>query len=175
MTEQASEDAFQLKWELRDRGWARCHLTEGSRKVSLTVSYCTDAPADLVAVAGSLYGQWHTTRFFFDAEPQELRWALRATGESVELTIYRFSDVAVSPGLPDSDGTVMWRSVYPRTVFAHAVLDAARQVLAEHGETGYRSKWVLHPFPVGPVQDLRRLHLHDDACELPHDLPDLST
>ncbi|WP_308310685.1 hypothetical protein [Streptomyces sp. GbtcB6] len=138
--------------------------------MSLTVSYCTDALADLVACTGSLYGQRHTARFFFDAEPRELRWVLRATDRSVEVTIYEFADVAVSPGLPDSDGTVRWRSVHPRPVFAHAVLDAAQQVLAEHGEAGYRSKWVLHPFPAGPVQDLRRLHLRDDACELPHDL-----
>ncbi|MFE4969584.1 hypothetical protein [Streptomyces sp. NPDC056660] len=168
--EQAPEAAFQLKWELGDHGWARCHLTEGSQKVSLTVSYCTDALADLVAGTAGAYGQQHTTRFFFDAEPQELRWVLRTTDESVDVTIYRFADVAVSPDLPDSDGTVMWRSAHPRPVFAHTVLDAAQQVLAEHGETGYRAKWMLHPFPVGLVQDLRRLHLRDDACELPHDL-----
>ncbi|MGW1879995.1 hypothetical protein [Streptomyces sp. NPDC001975] len=138
--------------------------------MSLTVSYCTDGLADLVAGAGGVYGRQRTARFFFDAEPQELRWVVRATDESVEVTIYEFADVAVSPGLPDSDGTVVWRSVHPRPVFAHAVLDAAQHVLAEHGEAGYRAKWMLHPFPIGLVQDLRRLHLRDDACALPHDL-----
>lgn len=170
--DQASTGAFQLKWELQKHGWARCHLAEGSRRTSLTVSYCTDALADLVSAAGQLYGQQRTARFFFDAEPQELRWVVRAGGDAgedeVDVTVYQFPDVGVSPALPDAEGTVLWRSAHPRGVFAHAVLDAAQDVLAEHGEAGYRARWVLHPFPAAPLQDLRRLHLRDDACPLPH-------
>ncbi|MFE5207500.1 hypothetical protein [Streptomyces sp. NPDC056600] len=173
--DQASTGAFQLKWELRKHGWARCHLAEGSRRTSLTVSYGTDALADLVSAAGLLYGGYgerRTARFFFDAEPQELRWVVRAgeaAGEDeVDVTVYRFPDVGVVPALPDAEGTVLWRSAHPRGVFAHAVLDAAQGVLAEHGEAGYRARWVLHPFPAGPLQDLRRLHLRDDGCPQPH-------
>ncbi|MER6633404.1 hypothetical protein ABT301_35200 [Streptomyces sp. NPDC000987] len=132
------------------------------------VSYCTDALADLLAAVGGLYERQRTTRFFFDTEPQELRWVLRATEEAIGVTIYKFPDVAFSPDLPDTDGTVIWQSTHPRRVFSHAVLDAAQNVLKEHGEAGYRAKWVLHPFPVGPVQDLRRLHLRNDACGLSH-------
>ena len=166
----ASTDALQLKWELGDHGWARCHLTDGSQQASLVVSYCTDALADLVAAAGALYGQLGTSRFFFDAEPQEFRWVLRTVDEAIDLTIYRFPDVAVSPDLPDTDGTEIWRSAHPRRLFSHAVLKAAQDVLTEHGEAGYRARWLLHPFPVALVQDLRRLHLSADGCGLPHDL-----
>ncbi|MET7497144.1 hypothetical protein ABZV61_19900 [Streptomyces sp900116325] len=126
--------------------------------------------ADLVAGTGDLYGQRRAIRFFFDGEPQELRWVLRPTDGSVEVTIHEFPDVAVSPDLPDSDGTVVWSSVHPRPLFAHAVLEAAQNVLAEHGEPGYHAKWMLYPFPVGLVQDLRRMHLRDDVCHLPHDM-----
>jgi hypothetical protein len=133
------------------------------------VSYGTDALADLVSAAGLLYEERRSARFFFDAEPQELRWVVRAGEEGVvDVTVYQFPDVGVSPALPDAEGTVLWRSAHPRGVFSHAVLDAAQSVLAEHGEAGYRARWVLHPFPVGPLQVLRRLHLRDDACELPH-------
>ncbi|MFF1423205.1 hypothetical protein [Streptomyces sp. NPDC058280] len=136
----------------------------------MIASYCTDALADLVAGTGELYGQRRTARFFFDGEPQELRWVLRPEDGSVDVTIYEFPDVAVSPSLPDSDGKLIWRSSQPRAVFAHAVLEAAQHVLAEHGETGYRTKWVSHPFPVALVQDLRRLHERDDMCRLSHNL-----
>lgn len=162
--------AFQLQWDLVGHGWARCYLADDSNHVSLTVSYCTDALADLVAATGGLYGQGRSSRFFFDAEPQEFRWVLRQADEAIGVTIYKFPDVAVSPDLPDSDGTVIWESACPRRVFSHAVLDAAQNVLSEHGEAGYRAKWVLHTFPIGLVQDLRRLHLRDDVCDLPHDL-----
>jgi hypothetical protein len=168
--EQASGGALQLKWELVGQGWAKCSLAAGSRKTSLAAGHCTDALGDLVAATGGLYGQRRTTRFFFDAEPRELRWVLRAGDEAVGVTVYEFPDVAVSPDLPDTDGTVVWRSTHPRRLFAHAVLNAAQNVLTEHGEAGYRATWALHPFPVGLVQDLRRLHLRDDVCDLPHDL-----
>jgi hypothetical protein len=169
--DQASTSAIQLKWELVGRGWAKCQLSDDAKQVSLVVSYCTDALADLVAATGELYGQRRTTRFFFDAEPQELRWVLRQTDGVIALTVYRFPDVAVSPDLPDTDGRMIWESAHPRSAFSHAVFEAARNVLTEHGEVGYHAKWVLHPFPLGLVQDLRRLHLRDDVCTLPHDLP----
>lgn len=137
----------------------------------MIASYCTDALADLVAGTGELYGQQRSARFFFDAEPQELRWVLRTTDDAISVTVYKFPDVAVSPDLPDSDGTVMWQSAHSRPAFAHAVLEAAHRVLSEHGEAGYRAKWAMHPYPLALVQDLRRLHLRDDDCDLPHHVP----
>lgn len=132
--DQGSAGALQLKWELSGHGWARCHLSDDSQTASVTASYCTDALADLVAGAGELYGQQRSARFFFDAEPQEFRWVLRTTDDAVNVTICKFPDVAVSPDLPDFHGTVMWQATYPRSAFAHAVLEAAHTVLTEHGE-----------------------------------------
>ncbi|KIE24670.1 hypothetical protein LK08_23590 [Streptomyces sp. MUSC 125] len=167
---QEAEGALQLKWELVGHGWARCHLADDSQAASVIASYCTDALADLVAGTGELFGQRRSARFFFDAEPQELRWVLRETNDVINVTIYEFPDIAVSPDLPDSDGTVMWQSAHPRPTFAHAVLTAAHTVLKEHDEAGYLAKWAMHPYPVALVQDLRRLHVRDDDCDLPHDL-----
>lgn len=169
--DQGPAGALQLKWELVGQGWARCHLASDSQTASVIASYCTDALADLVASTGELYGQQHSARFFFDAEPQELRWALTTIDDAISVTIYKFPDVSVSPDLPDSDGTMIWQTTQPRPVFAHAVLDAAHNVLREHGEVGYRAKWSMHPYPFGLVTDLRRLHMRDDVCGLPHELP----
>jgi hypothetical protein len=96
---------------------------------------------------------------------------LRTTDDAIKVTIYEFPDIAVSPDCPDSDGTVIWQSTCPRPAFAHAVRNAAGTVLREHGEAGCRAKWAMHPYPFGLVQDLRRLHIRDDVCDLPHDLP----
>ncbi|WP_327696043.1 hypothetical protein [Streptomyces sp. NBC_00459] len=127
--------------------------------------------ADLVAGTGELYGQHRSVRFFFDAEPQELRWVLRTTDDAIKVTIHEFPDIDVSLDRPDSDGTVIWQSAHPRSALAHAVWNAADTVLREHGEAGYRARWAMHPYPVGLVQDLRRLHVRDDVCDLPHDRP----
>lgn len=168
--DQGSAGALQLKWELVGHGWARCHLSDDSQTASVTASHCTDALAELVAGAGELYGRQRSARFFFDSEPQELRWVLRTTDDVVNVTIYKFPDVAVSPDLPDSHGTMIWQATYPRPAFAHGVLEAAHTVLTEHGEAGYLAKWAMHPYPVALVQDLRRLHMRDDVCDLSHDL-----
>ncbi|MEV1061526.1 hypothetical protein [Streptomyces sp. NPDC050263] len=154
-----------MEWELTGHGSAECRLSgEGERATSLVFGYCTDALADLVAGAGALYGPSRVTRFFFDAEPAELRWVLRRTGgEEVEVTVYRFPDVGVSPDLPDAEGTVIWRSAQPRSVFARAVLTAARAVLARHGEDGYRERWARHDYPTALVQDLSRF-LRGSQC-----------
>ncbi|MGV9561143.1 hypothetical protein [Streptomyces sp. NPDC003480] len=95
---------------------------------------------------------------------------LRTTDDAINVTIYKFPDMAVSPDLQDSDGTVMWQSAHPRPAFAHAVLTAAHTVLKEHDEAGYLAKWAMHPYPVALVRDLHRLHMRDDDCDLPHDL-----
>lgn len=77
---------------------------------------------------------------------------------------YRSSPPWKAPRVPPKQE----QSAHPRRMFSHAVLDAAQKVLMEHGEAGYRAKWVFHPFPVGLLQDLRRLHLRNDACVLSH-------
>lgn len=163
-----------IDWELTGHGWARCRLSAADgQEVGLVCGYLTDALADLVAAAGGLYGPAREIRFFFDDEPTELRWVLSRAGsgeaDDVEVTVYRFPDVAVSPDLPDSAGTVVWRSTQSRPEFAHAVLEAAEAVLARYGEEGYRERWGRYDYPVALVQDLRRLHLREDACGAAHD------
>ncbi len=85
------------------------------------------------------------------------------------MSIYSFPDVAISPDLPDGTGA----SYGPARIcsqLAHVVAEAAQRVLREHGEDGYLAKWAMHPFPVAILQDLRRLHLRHDRCDLAHDM-----
>lgn len=91
-------------------------------------------------------------------------WRLGRRGRDVAIAIYRFPDMSTSWDSPDEAGTLSWSSTQPRSVLGHSVLKAAETVLRIHGEAGYREKWVLHPFPVAALQDLRRLHRRDDDC-----------
>lgn len=112
-----------------------------------------------------LYGDSSGERFSFDREPMETRWLLWRQGADVAITVFEFPDGGTSWGPPDeTGGTLLWRSVQPRSVLCHAVAEAAEAVLREHGEDGYLEKWMRHPFPVAALQDLQRLHRREDGC-----------
>jgi hypothetical protein len=159
---------LRLRWELVGSGWAKCRIADGEQEATLIASYLTDALADLISGVGALYGTRNVERFFFDMEPQELRWVLTRHGADVDVAIYEFPDTGL--GLSDAAGDLVWRSHQPRSSVAHAVLEAAQEILREHGEDGYHAKWVEHPYPVAAVQDLRRLHIEHDGCGSGHDL-----
>jgi len=161
---------LQFSWELSGAGWATCRIADGSSERKDHVSYCTDALADLLHGVAGLYGPRSVQRFSFDLEPAEVRWVLRSHGQGVEILIYRFPDMSMSFDLPDDEGELSWSSTQPRSVVGHAVVEAAQTVWQQHGEEGYRKKWMQHPFPVSALQDLRRLHLRDDECQMEHGL-----
>ncbi|WP_329362746.1 hypothetical protein [Streptomyces sp. NBC_01483] len=157
-------------WELSGTGWATCRIADGSSERQDTVSYCTDALADLLHGVAGLYGTFAGQRFSFDLEPAEVRWILRRRGSDVDITIYRFPDISTSLDAPDREGTPSRTSTQTRGLLGHVVMEAAQSVLRLHGEDGYLAKWVEHPFPVAALQDLRRLHLQHDGCERERDV-----
>ncbi|MEU8625718.1 hypothetical protein [Streptomyces sp. NPDC048669] len=158
---------LRFSWELSGSAWATCRVADSSWSLKRTVSYCTDALADLLRSVAGLYGPTHIQRASFDLEPSEMRWVIRGRGAEVPITIYEFPDVT-SYDRPESEGRLAWTSTQPRALLSHAVVEAAQEVLRIHGEDGYRAKWVQHPFPVAALRDLRRLHMRDDSCGLPH-------
>lgn len=161
-------NGLQFSWPLSGSGWATWLIKDGSSERKDVVSYLTDALADLLHGVAGLYGPLPVQRFSFDLEPAEVRWVLRRRGSEVDVSIYRFPDMSASFDVPDQNGTLVWDSTQPRDLLAHVVMEAAQSVLQAHGEDGYRAKWVEHPFPIAALQDLRRLHLQHDGCELQH-------
>ncbi|MFI8501204.1 hypothetical protein ACIGFK_22315 [Streptomyces sp. NPDC085524] len=155
---------LRFSWVLSGSGWATCRIADDASEWKDFVSYCTDALADTLYAMVGLYGASTVQRFFFDLEPAVVRWQLRRQGADVSVAIYRFPDGATSWDAPDDAGTLSWRTTRPRSVLGHAVMEAAEEVLRTHGEAGYREKWVLRPFPVAALQDLRRLHQRNDTC-----------
>lgn len=157
-------------WELRGSGWATCHIEDADAEWNGSVSYCTDALADVLLGVAGLYGPTSVQRVSFDLEAAEARWVLSGRGSDIDMAIYLFPDMSTSFGRPDREGTRVWGSTQPRTLIGHVVLEAAQSVLRLHGEDGYLAKWGRHPFPVAALQDLRRLHLQHDTCAHRHDV-----
>ncbi|GHH26771.1 hypothetical protein Srubr_08440 [Streptomyces rubradiris] len=72
-----------FSWEPSGYGWATCRIWDGSTKHRDSVSYCTNALADLLEGVTGLYGPHGTQRFSFDLEPAEARWILRRRNSDV--------------------------------------------------------------------------------------------
>ncbi|MFC9591336.1 hypothetical protein ACFTUC_16300 [Streptomyces sp. NPDC056944] len=158
-------DDLRFDWQLSGIGGASYRIADGTSEHRAHVGYCTDALADLLHAVTGLYGDSTAERVSFDLEPIEMRWRFRRRGADVAITVFEFPDGATSWGTPeDTGGTLCWNSSQPRSVFGHAVMEAAATVLRLHGEAGYQEKWMRHPFPVAALQDLRRLHRRDDDC-----------
>jgi hypothetical protein len=162
---------LQFSWSLTGAGWATYRIADGESEQKCSPSYCTNALADLLRGVAGLYGTDAARRISFDLEPAEVRWVLSSRGTDVEIGVYAFPDMSASFDLPDDDGELLWSSLQARSAFGHVVMEAVQGVLRLHGEDGYRKEWMLHPFPVHELGELRRLHLTGDACDLPHDLP----
>ncbi|MGW4169591.1 hypothetical protein ACWEGX_22050 [Streptomyces chartreusis] len=141
---------LQFSWELSGSGWATCLIQDASSERKNIVSYCTDALAELLRGVAGLYGPIPVQRFSFDLEPAEVRWVLRGRGSDVGLAIYRFPDMSASFDASDQEGTLVWSSTQSRGLLGHVVMETARS------------------FPIAVLQDLRRLHLQQDKCELQH-------
>ncbi len=73
----------------------------------------------------------------------------------IELEILSFEEL--EGDRPDAEGTSLFKTRCLPELFARSVLDAAERVLQEHGEAGYREKWIEHPFPVAQLGELARL------------------
>ncbi|MFC9389710.1 hypothetical protein [Streptomyces venezuelae] len=163
---------LRFSWELVGVGGAMYRIGDGASEHEAHVGYCTDALADLLYAMTGLYGGSSGERFSFDCEPMEVRWLLRRQGADVGIAVFEFPDGGTTWGSSDETGGVLlWSSTQPRTVLCHAVMEAAETVLREHGEDGYQEMWMMHPFPVAALQDLRRMHRRSDDCRHPQCRP----
>ncbi|MET3983801.1 hypothetical protein ABIC27_001661 [Streptomyces sp. PvR034] len=151
-------------WEVAGAGWVVCRVSDGVSEWKGVVGYLTDALADTLRAVVGLYGATGVQRISFDLEPAEARWRLRRQGADVSVEVRQFPDMTTSWDAPDDAGTLVWSATRPLGELAHAVLEAAEEVLRTHGEAGYLSEWGAHPFPLAALRELRRLHRGNDAC-----------
>ncbi|MGW4379400.1 hypothetical protein [Kitasatospora sp. NPDC004531] len=162
-------DRIGFEWQLSGSGWASCRISDGATEAKFAGSYCTDALADLLGGLAGRYRPEPVERISFDLEPAEIRWVLRGDGTDVDISIRQFPDIYRSYDRPDTDGALTWHSVQPRSGLVHAVVEAARAVLREHGEAGYKARWARFEFPVAALRRLRQQHLLHDECDRPHE------
>jgi len=146
-----------IDYKLTGSGWAECTIADSEQSCTVTASYLSDAFGDLVLSAVALLHWFNALSFSFEEEPGEFRWVFSSkSNNEVELKILDCYD-RERGWSPDDECKLLFQTVCSRETFSRAVLNAARNLLDEHGEAGYFEKWVEYRFPTESLNELTRL------------------
>jgi hypothetical protein len=140
---------FEIDYRLTGAGWADGCIIHGAVVVSMTVSYLRDTLCELAEAAISLLEGADEVRIVFMDEPGEHQMILTQEpgGAECEYTIRWFEDWE-SWGMHELPGSREVASGrVPVHTFARQMHDVLVSLYQEHGEQGYQSRWIEHPFP----------------------------
>jgi hypothetical protein len=140
-----------IDYRLLNAGWAECTVRVGSVSQELSASYLSDALGNLVLAAVAVLAGLHCVATSFDEEPGEYRWvAERASGTDISPKVLAFDELWGNK--PNHEGKVLVETTCHPLVFGEAVHKAASAVLAQHGEAGYKERWMEHDFPLPQLE-----------------------
>lgn len=142
-------------FELVSIGWCRYSLTVGSREVTTTGSYLSDALGGLACATVELVEGAKQSRFSFDEEPGEYRWVFQVSRDRVQIRVLWFEDLW--SGKPDEAGKVEFDAECSLADYVDAIQTMLERTLSTYGLEGYRKQWVEHEFPVEILEELQRL------------------
>jgi hypothetical protein len=136
---------IEFEYRLVGTGWSEARFAVGDQWVGLTASYLEDALGDLLLAVRLLVEGDTSARASWAEEPGEYRWLLDRSNGLVRVRIVALADIY--DDAPNEAGELIFDESCDFRAFVAATASGARRVLEQHGETGYREKWVDHPFP----------------------------
>lgn len=139
-----------IDFNLEGTGWADCIVQFNETKCEIYASYLSDALGSLVVCGVAVLAGVHSISVGFDEEPGEYRWGV-TSGDGNQVRVVILSFPQLWGNRPDSEGEPLIAFELTRLEFGIAVRDAASKVLAQHGEAGYKSRWVQHDFPTSSL------------------------
>jgi hypothetical protein len=138
---------FRLTYGLEGAGWATVRIEADSGFVDVTVSYLHDSLRELAEAAKALSAGAESGRVVFMDEPGEVQLFLTRTGKEVCFEARWFDDWS-SWGMHFSNEfkvILSGRTTVHR--FVGEVSKELQKLLHEHGEDGYKAKWIEAEFP----------------------------
>ena len=121
----------------------------------MVVSYMSDSLLQLVEAAICLFDGSTSVRISFDDEPGEHRCIVNRTGSDIQIRILWFEEFQAR--LPDDRGHEVFGCASTASQFVAEVFSCCKRLLEEHGEVGYKERWVMHEFPTDRFEHLSRL------------------
>jgi hypothetical protein len=153
---------FAISYILKGTGWADAVISDRDGCVNMTVSYLHDSLGELTEATSELLEGGTSASVTFMDEPGEHQLHLSQEGGVVAYEVRWYSDWASWDLHPQDEFEVRLRGTCPLKHFTTAVLALLRELLAQHGPAGYKSKWVEHEFPHQGFERLAQL-----ACAEP--------
>jgi hypothetical protein len=105
-------------------------------------------------VIAILNGAIEVSAIFMDEPGEHLLFIRRESQETVAIEVRWYEDWH-SWGIGTSDYKVMLSCVTRIAHLRGQVLSALKGILEEHGEVGYKEKWVEHEFPLEKLRKLK--------------------
>jgi len=145
---------MRLNYGLEDAGWATVTLECGTQRVEMAASYLHDSLRDLTSAARALVDGAAEVKCVFMDEPGEHELIMRrARDGTVDVEILWYEGWEGWGRRGDAGQPKLLGS----TSIAHVrgqVLSELKRLFQEHGEAGYRKKWVAHDFPIVQMREL---------------------
>lgn len=144
--------AVEFTYELVGTGWSEGRLTIGDGGAQMSVSYLDDALRDLLEALAVLARRAESAGVSWRKEPGEYLWSLSRDAGIVRVVVVELPDWQE---LVEADeGTTILDESCQLVELVRAIASAARGVLDQYGEQGYRRKWAEHDFPVAQLEEL---------------------
>jgi hypothetical protein len=144
---------FHLAIELTGAGWAEASVEAGDARATLTASYLSDAPRDLVEAAIAVAGGADEASCSWAEEPGEHRWRMRREGGDLEVEILGFDRLWGQE--PDESGRVVFYARVRDVDFVRSVLRSMDALAERFGTDGYAERWGRYDYPGDQVERLR--------------------
>ncbi len=147
--------SFSLHYDLEGAGWAMATIDDGEKHLEVTISYVHDSLLEMAEAAKALRDGAETARVVFMDEPGETQLLLIRGGSDLGYELRWFDDWNSLNKDPDSSYKVLHSGVTTVAHFVGQVRQELEALLEQHGEAGYKDKWVLADFPVDLLRQLQ--------------------
>jgi hypothetical protein len=146
--------AIKLTYKLDEAGWAMVVIQDGELKINLRVSYLNDSLLELAEAAITIRDGLPAPRVVFMDEPGEAQLLVSRDDDGVSYEL-RWYDEWCSWGRgPEDKFELLHQGKASEWEFLACIRRQLQAILAEHGEDGYLTKWLEHPFPKQQYNDL---------------------
>jgi hypothetical protein len=144
-----------LSYVLHEAGWATATIEHEGRHRVMRVSWMNDAVLRMINAAIGMKNGAQEVRFGFTDEPGEHECVVTQTEPGrIRVRLFWY-EVWMPPGR--DTGAEVFACETSRKEFCQTIFDCGKQLLDEHGEDGYKARWVAHEFPTEAFETLSRL------------------
>lgn len=157
--------AFSLTYDLEDAGWATAWVQDGSSSFEISISYLHDSLRELAEAARALRDGAMAATVVFEDEPGEMQLVCTRTSIGLDYELRSLDHWSCWRTQPDGPFEIVHRVRTTVLIFCEEVTKELEALLKQHGEKGYKKKWIMAEFPVESLRDLQTNRMVEQGGE----------